>query len=457
MAGSHHSGRRPNRISSIGKRDLRSLGDRRRVAEADIRSAIYVRPKGPAYDVVKNICNDQEYVVANATGATHTAGQVVPLGSFTGNPGEFTFGKPPAGYGGASAYSIRAVTGGYGYKTTAADPDGNEHVLFLLAAYDPHDDSLVLAGVTHEIVSTPGYVEASVIYRAANAGVPRLSTSPGTFLARVEGGRPVRLAVDLASRRIYLVSETQETAVSPYGEVRRHTLLPSSGGSPVVSFEAEDNSSGGAVERAFSYGDSFYALEGVSPPVAPSGSPPFASGMRVVRRNVSTLAILDYYDIPSVSPFDGAASRGQFPFGCFRHPAGGVRITFGNRDTSLDAWLFVRHLDAGLAFVSDTEIDYNTFNPPAHYVDSHVAAQWLTDGPAFECYDSASDTIAIARISGTELGPTPFVTGLLDAGASVPLIVPTGAARFARLFASASTETASTLFSVVTAAGEAFP
>lgn len=81
-----------------------------------------MRPLGLNYHVVKNPCNDQEYTVGDATGGmTFTPGSAVALGSFTGNPGEFIMGKPPAGFGGASGYSVAAARRGYDI-TLPGDP-----------------------------------------------------------------------------------------------------------------------------------------------------------------------------------------------------------------------------------------------------------------------------------------------------------------------------------------------
>lgn len=125
MASGHHTTKQPQRISSIGVRSRRALADGRRVSEADLRPAIYVRPYGLGFHVVKNACNDQEYVVADATGSvTFSPGQTVALGSFTGNPGEFILGKPPAGYGGASGYAISAANFPIRTSTPVVAPDG---------------------------------------------------------------------------------------------------------------------------------------------------------------------------------------------------------------------------------------------------------------------------------------------------------------------------------------------
>lgn len=124
MAGSHHTGRRSWRPSTVRGRNLSSMLDGRRQAEADLRRVLYVRPYGYGFHVVKNLCNDEEYVVADGLGfkRTFAPGTVVMLGSQTGHPGEMLISGPPSGMGGASAFPVTsAVRSGYG--PTPAEPE----------------------------------------------------------------------------------------------------------------------------------------------------------------------------------------------------------------------------------------------------------------------------------------------------------------------------------------------
>ncbi len=124
MAGSHHTGRRSWRPSTVRGRNLSSMLDGRRQAEADLRRVLYVRPYGYGFHVVKNLCNDEEYVVADGLGfkRTFAPGTVVMLGSQTGHPGEMLISGPPSGMGGASAFPVTsAVRSGYG-PTPEAPP-----------------------------------------------------------------------------------------------------------------------------------------------------------------------------------------------------------------------------------------------------------------------------------------------------------------------------------------------
>ena len=117
MAGSHHTGRRSWRPSTVRGRNMVSMLDGRRQAEADLRRVLYVRPYGYGFHVVKNLCNDEEYVVADGLGfkRTFAPGTVVMLGSQTGHPGEMLISGPPSGMGGASAFPVTsAVRSGYG-------------------------------------------------------------------------------------------------------------------------------------------------------------------------------------------------------------------------------------------------------------------------------------------------------------------------------------------------------
>ena len=126
MAGSHHTGRRSWRPSTVRGRNLSSMLDGRRQAEADLRRVLYVRPYGYGFHVVKNLCNDEEYVVADGLGfkRTFAPGTVVMLGSQTGHPGEMLISGPPSGMGGASAFPVSAaVRSGYGPTPPPPAPD----------------------------------------------------------------------------------------------------------------------------------------------------------------------------------------------------------------------------------------------------------------------------------------------------------------------------------------------
>lgn len=149
MAGSHHTGRRPSRVLTIASsRGLPALLDGRRNAEADIRPAIYLRPNGQGFHVVRNICNEQEYVVADGTGGgTFAPGSVVSVGSFTGNPGEFILGRPPAGFGGSSGFALQVVH--RGHTTVPPVVAGLERGFYRGWAYYCGGDSTVWLACAH--------------------------------------------------------------------------------------------------------------------------------------------------------------------------------------------------------------------------------------------------------------------------------------------------------------------
>lgn len=117
MAGRHHSGRRGQTVRGATGRDLRSLFEGRRVADADLRGAVYVRPHGLRFHVVRNVCNGQGYVVADASGHTYSPGQSVLLGSRSGAAGEVVISRPPAGMVGSSGYSLSPISTRAGYVT----------------------------------------------------------------------------------------------------------------------------------------------------------------------------------------------------------------------------------------------------------------------------------------------------------------------------------------------------
>jgi hypothetical protein len=183
LAGSHHTGRRPTRVGTIAARGLPSLLDGRRVAEADIRPAIYVRPKGNGFHVVRNICNEEEYVVADGTGgSTFAPGSVVSVASFSGNPGEFIIGSPPAGFGGSSNYAIQLSARPYVtvppeppvltergfYRGWAYYGDGSSSVWLACAHYRKRLDPGTLAFVEGEVAIRVAVLSASGITGSLN-------------------------------------------------------------------------------------------------------------------------------------------------------------------------------------------------------------------------------------------------------------------------------------------------
>lgn len=339
MAGSDHTGRRPSRLSSIGKRDSRSIADRRRVAEADIRSSIYVRPLGTAYDVVKNVCNGQEYVVANATGGTHSAGQVVPLGSFTGNPGEFSFGRPPAGMGGASAYGIRAASAGYGYGTGIVVPPGTESEVWTESEKWCYD-------------AIQNYGISSGFYTRVVGGVTKWYIGLQQF---ARSAFPVAVAYEGLGARVGEV----EVALNPTGGSILLSVAAPPGSTRAVLYYLGDTGGGGFGARVYRWasfdlsgtllaqddyigptfwqeqmdwcisGGDLYCIEPREADEIFTG-PPFSSGVRVTKRNLATLAVSDFYDFPSVSPYNGSSSFGQWPISINPRDGGGVWVHFYN-------------------------------------------------------------------------------------------------------------------------------
>lgn len=83
---------------------LRGALDRRAVAQADIHWGVYQRPLGTTgLHVITHRCNGEETVVGSSlNGATFAPGSTVPVGSYSGRPGQFIIGSPPPGQGGAS-------------------------------------------------------------------------------------------------------------------------------------------------------------------------------------------------------------------------------------------------------------------------------------------------------------------------------------------------------------------
>jgi hypothetical protein len=94
----------PQRPGLASRRDFISVQERHREISADIRDAIYVRPLGRGLHLVRNFCNDKEYVVGAAVPVSYSPGSKVFLASNTGHPGEVIMGGPPPGRRGASIF-----------------------------------------------------------------------------------------------------------------------------------------------------------------------------------------------------------------------------------------------------------------------------------------------------------------------------------------------------------------
>ena len=104
--------------SEIGHRRAVGRGiqdrlDRRRVAEADLHYARYVRPLGArGLHVVRSECSQLERVIGSTlSGQTFAPGTIVPIGSSSGTPGQSIIGGPPPGRRGASGFPSSSRSG----------------------------------------------------------------------------------------------------------------------------------------------------------------------------------------------------------------------------------------------------------------------------------------------------------------------------------------------------------
>lgn len=332
MAGSNHTGRRPTRLSSIGKRDARSIADRRRVSEADIRQSIYVRPLGPAYDVFKNPCNDQEYVAANGTGSTHSAGQVVPLGSFSGNPGEFSFGRPPAGFGGASGYSVNRVSAGYGYQTSVGPLSGtvvSRNYLGYCCAWDSFGNGALIPmerTMTENSVNVR-YVDLVLIAAAdtPTAAVDAIS-APGTIVASVAHADYVPILIGSVPGPRYYMVVNDPSVVYASGEAFRMVWFDLDGTADATS-DPWNGPSAGLGYGVLSGGVLYTLVPDDDPTTTGSPEPSFYMIRKWAYGNATPQASYSY---PSVTPYGGFSSLGQKPAAITPGSGGGVDVWVRN-------------------------------------------------------------------------------------------------------------------------------
>lgn len=112
MSDGHGGNGRGSALRNLGRRDLVSLLDARREKEKSLRPAVFVRPQGPRYSVVKDIDGDVEYVVGSHGRQNFYPGQNVAVGSFGGHAalGEFILSDAPPAMGGASSYSTNSTS-----------------------------------------------------------------------------------------------------------------------------------------------------------------------------------------------------------------------------------------------------------------------------------------------------------------------------------------------------------
>lgn len=223
MAGSHHTGRRPTRVSTMARRGVPALLDGRRTSEADIRAAIYVRPLGSGFHVIRNVCNEQEYVVGDGTGGgTFAPGSVVSVGSFSGNPGEFIVARGPAGFGGASGFAISLGRRGYQtlppaapaltesgfYRGWAYYCSGSSSVWLACAHYRKHLDPETLDFVDGTVAIRVAVLPASEITGSlslASTGYATDELLDGAGGAEVFRSAPVNLALPTHSDFLFRV------------------------------------------------------------------------------------------------------------------------------------------------------------------------------------------------------------------------------------------------------------
>lgn len=185
MAGSTHTQRRGWRPSVARSRTLAGMLESRRTAEADLRRAVYVRPYGRKWHIVRNICNDQEYAVADglAFGRTFTEGTIVMLGSQSGRNGEFLISGPPAGGIGASGYAVTAAYRSVGPTPVETYTDGPALVsysggtLYTAWAAQPSDPEaspqLRIGSMTPEYLAMP---PSAMLLGTQSALIPSAST-----------------------------------------------------------------------------------------------------------------------------------------------------------------------------------------------------------------------------------------------------------------------------------------
>lgn len=111
------------RTSLIGRRTLAEILEGNRQRTADTRWAQMVRSIGNGLHLVKDFCNDQQYIVGSAQGSlSYRPGQVVALMSSTGTPGEVIVAQPPPGRAGASAFPVALSTRSTRFVVTGPPP-----------------------------------------------------------------------------------------------------------------------------------------------------------------------------------------------------------------------------------------------------------------------------------------------------------------------------------------------
>lgn len=110
MAGRRTGGGVPNgTIRRVSRRStIWGALDARRTAEQDIQYDRFVRPRGLGGAIVTGPSGGQERYVSNPMGRTFRPGSTVPLGSSSGEGGEFVIAGPPGGRRGSRPAS-RAV------------------------------------------------------------------------------------------------------------------------------------------------------------------------------------------------------------------------------------------------------------------------------------------------------------------------------------------------------------
>lgn len=350
MAGNHS--RRPTRVSTIGTRGLPALLDGRRTAEADIRRALYVRPLGRGFHVVRDVCNEQEYVVADGTGAsTFAPGSVVSVGSFTGNPGEFILGRPPAGFGGASAFPVSPGRRTY---STVSDPSVAEAWDFVR----PVGIAWNASGSWAHLVRTREVTDEASVISARRLEVARLDRAEIPSESSKTGSTYFELSLSEAELNAFWLAAVQAcpgSAVVLYyhlgeagttaGTVKMHVRKIAEDGSTSahVTFDFYDGGGGSEVQLGtVVIGSAIYAVEETY-----LAGP--TQAQRVVRRDLSDLSVTHTYAVPQPSSYDGWSLQGSAARALSK-ASGSLRLYMEYQQAGTGKYkIFVQTLDTSLA------------------------------------------------------------------------------------------------------------
>ena len=286
---------------------------RQTVATQDMRKAIYANPLGLGYHEVTNPYSTEKFVVSDLTGgSTFEPGSVVMLASYSGQHGEGIIGRAPAGFGG-SGVSRTTLPPEMEPSYTPPEPGPDDGLDLHGFCWDDGNQRAIIARV--RTTADPTY--ALEFVKIDRDQIPHADKALGTAFASISltSGEATALRVyamqigDSAAFYVFFylgeVGSVADTAlmhlarISNAGDVTEH-----------ITYDFPDVATFGLIGTAF-FGSKLYACEFIESASELTGGNPFENDQRLTQRHPTTLVVLNEFDVPDPSTYDGWTLAGS--------------------------------------------------------------------------------------------------------------------------------------------------